>query len=680
MTRLLWKGRAARGCCQNGSSSFLSLYQPNQSSCCRQYPVSVRIRQLPLLSNDIAEDLPAPFCQFHSTIVSSSALYSSESAAPGPRSLLQTFPASLFSAPLRMSSITALPASSSSKIPMKRKQAVHPKSSPATTIKRYGFTPQQETYIAEQIMDPAVYVSCDGRDTNYTGQNLPHKFYQAFIKRYNERFHTSVTVKALRTKFERMKKKWRATHEKKSSMMSGSVRLSPSKMQDQIKKLCHYYFILDPALATTLEVTETRPVGTSRRTITTTLSGNDSDEHDDNRLYDSQTRSSTEGPRTFTTPVGKSHPEPPVKRMKSHMFTAPQEAYIAEQIMDPAIFTALYGSAAKYNGQNLHAKFYKKLAGVFNKRFNASLCDMSLESKLNDMKMQWKITHLMRSSMGGNNDMTPELQNKIMKHCHYYFILEPALATTKRATEKRSVGAPERTAINTISDTDDGSDDSDEEEEEEDVHGGQGRSSAGRQGISAILAEKSPVQQPRKNKGKTLESESPSDEMDLLGMLKDIKDTSMLQYEAEKEQTRREQLQLEERSRSQQENIQCEQLRVEVASLHAEVSRSREVGITKREQLRFGEARMREEELTKREQLHFEEARLRFDETKLREEETTKREAIRIEVEKLKEQARMKELDIEHTTKLLLLEETRLRCAMAEKESLETLKTREGSK
>ncbi|KAK3811194.1 MAG: hypothetical protein J3Q66DRAFT_351280 [Benniella sp.] len=583
-----------------------------------------------------------------------------------------------------MSSITVSPASSSSsKIPMKRKLAVHPKPSPAKKNKRYGFTPQQETYIAEQIMDPAVYVSCNGPDTNYTGQKLHSKFFQAFTKHFNERFHTSLAVRTLKAKFERMKRKWRTTHEKKSSMMSGSVRLSPSKMQDQIKKLCHYFFILDPALVTTLEVTETRTHGTSGRSITTTsISDNDSDEHDNNRLYDSQTRSGTEGPRTFTTPVGKSHQERPVKRMKSHMFTALQEAYIAEQIMDPAIFTALYGSTAKYNGQHLHARFYKKLAEMFNKRFNTSLCDISLESKLNDMKMQWRITHLMRSSMGGNNDMTPpELQNKIMKHCHYYFILEPALATTKRATEKRSIGAPERTAINSLSDTDDGGDDSDEEEEEEEgVHGCQGRSSAGRQSISAILAEKSPVQQPRKNKGEALEAESPSDEMDLLGMLKDIKDTSMLQYEAEKEQTRREQLQLEERSRSQQENIRLEQLRVEVASLHAEESRSREEGITKREQLRFEEARMREEELTKREQLHFEEARLRFDETKLREEETTKREAIRIEVEKLKEQARMKELDIEHTTKLLLLEETRLKRAMAEKENLERLKTREGSK
>ncbi|KAF9361280.1 hypothetical protein BGX34_007245 [Mortierella sp. NVP85] len=577
-----------------------------------------------------------------------------------------------------MSSITVSPASSSSKMSKKRKQAVHPKSSPATKKKRYGFTAQEETYIAEQIMDPAVYISCHGPDTNYTGQNLHSKFYRAFTKRYNERFHTSLAVRSLKTKFERMKSKWRATHEKKRSMMNGSVRLSPSKMQDQIKKLCHYYFILDPALATTLEVTETRPVGTSERSITTTttISDDDSDEYDDNRLYDSQTKSSTEGPRTFTTPVGKSHSEKSVKRMKSHKFTALQEAYIAEQIMDPATFTALYGSAAKYNGQHLHATFYKKLAEMFNKRFNTSLCDLSLKSKLNDMKMQWRITHLMRSSMGGNNDMTPELQNKIMKHCHYYFILEPALATIKRAAEKRSVRAPERTAIATSSDTDDGSDDSGEE----DVRGSQRRSSAGRQSISAIPAEKSPVRQPRKNKGKTLESESPSDEMDLLGMLKDIKDTSMLQYEAEKEQTRREQLQLEERSRSQQENIRLEQLRIEVASLHAEESRSREEGITKREQIRFEEARMREEELTKREQLHFEEARLRFDETKLREEETTKREAMRIEVEKLKEQARMKELDIEHTTKLLLLEETRLRRAMAEKEDLETLKTREGSK
>jgi hypothetical protein len=83
---------------------------------------------------------------------------------------------------------------------------------------------------------------------------------------------------------------------------------------------------------------------------------------------------------------------------------------------------------------------------------------------------------------------------------------------------------------------------------------------------------------------------------------------------------------------------------------------------------------MREEELTKREKLQVEEARLRVEETKVREEEATKREAIRIEIEKMKEQARMKELDVAHTTKLLLLEETRYKRTVAEKENLAMVK------
>jgi hypothetical protein len=94
-----------------------------------------------------------------------------------------------------------------------------------------------------------------------------------------------------------------------------------------------------------------------------------------------------------------------------------------------------------------------------------------------------------------------------------------------------------------------------------------------------------------------------------------------------------------------------------------EESRVREEESAKRVQLRFEEAKMREEESTKRGQLLFEEA-------KMREEECTKRESIRMELEKIKEQVRMKELEVEHTNRLLLLEQARYKRAVAERENL----------
>jgi hypothetical protein len=65
---------------------------------------------------------------------------------------------------------------------------------------------------------------------------------------------------------------------------------------------------------------------------------------------------------------------------------------------------------------------------------------------------------------------------------------------------------------------------------------------------------------------------------------------------------------------------------------------------------------------------------MRVEETKLREEEATKREEIRADVEKVKEQVRLKELEVEHTSKLLLLEQLRLKRAIVEKEGLAALR------
>jgi hypothetical protein len=83
--------------------------------------------------------------------------------------------------------------------------------------------------------------------------------------------------------------------------------------------------------------------------------------------------------------------------------------------------------------------------------------------------------------------------------------------------------------------------------------------------------------------------------------------------------------------------------------------------------LRVEETRIREEELTKR---------LREEETtkRLKEEETTKREAIQAEMEKLKDQIRIRELDIEYTNRMLLLEEARHKRAVVEKGNIGALK------
>ncbi|KAK3811333.1 MAG: hypothetical protein J3Q66DRAFT_351584 [Benniella sp.] len=411
-------------------------------------------------------------------------------------------------------------------------------------------------------------------------------------------------------------------------------------------------------------------------------------------------------------------------------YTDAQETYIATQIMNPAAFSALYGAGATYNGQTLNYKFYKRFTDAFNAKFRTNFNFLSLKNKFNDMRMRWRDAHQLKDTLRRVEGLTlQELEDRMKEHCHYYVILEPALVNAdrtvleknfasdqeksalrilkamgrrppersslrlvKKATEKKQAGPPrERPSTLEVAKkvtekkqadppreqpstlkvvkkvTGKGPTrprgrppitrvlvDESDQDDEVDVRDSQTRLNTGGSKTLAVRAEGSIVRQPQTNNENAVTPQTPSNEMDILSMLKDIKDTSRLQCEAEKEQTRREQLQFEERARAQQETIRLERLRIE-------------------------EARLREEETTKREQLRVEEARLRVEETRLREEETTKREAIRAEVEKTKDQIRMKELEIEHTSKLLQLEEARTKRAVAERKNLQTMKTREST-
>ncbi|KAK3811197.1 MAG: hypothetical protein J3Q66DRAFT_372870 [Benniella sp.] len=273
--------------------------------------------------------------------------------------------------------------------------------------------------------------------------------------------------------------------------------------------------------------------------------------------------------------------------------------------MAPDTLVAFEGRSSKNNGQRIDLdRYFEGLAKKFNNEFKTTF-------------------------------ETLQIRNKIYK-----------LRRRKR----------HRPSIITISDTADDADD--DKDDDYDEHGGgndhsddgdvQATSSTREQNILEVPVEKTLVHSKEKGKGKALTYRTRLDDTDLLDMLKDLRQTSMLQCEAEKEQTRREELRIEERSRA-QDIAQFEQLWVKEARLRVEESRMRE-------EIRFEEAKMREEESTKREQL--------------REQEMTKRESIRMEIEKMKEQAKIKELDIEHTNRLLLLEETRYKRALAEKENM----------
>ena len=326
--------------------------------------------------------------------------------------------------------------------------------------------------------------------------------------------------------------------------------------------------------------------------------------------------------------------------------------------MDPALFVACYGSGTHYSGQHLHSTFYQKLADLYNERFNISITSQALNSKIYKMKEKWKSAHEMKISImdTGGDASVPEMQDQVKAHCHYYYILEPALATTMRAIRTRPVRISRRSAISTISDTDGDGYDSD-------VYDTQVRSSS-RGPLTA--SRKSHVEQSQNSKEMALVSQTQSNEMNLLGMLKDIKDASELQCEAEKEQTRREQMQFEERARAQQDATKRGQLRVEEARLRVEEIRVQEEGSGMRKQLRVEETRLREEELTKREAIRAEVKKMK-EQVRMKE----------LEVRKVKEQARVKELEIEHVNRLLLLEEIHFKRAIAEKENLHVLKVEE---
>ncbi|KAF9348239.1 hypothetical protein BGX34_002594 [Mortierella sp. NVP85] len=350
---------------------------------------------------------------------------------------------------------------------------------------------------------------------------------------------------------------------------------------------------------------------------------------------------------------------PAKKRNRQNVYTVQHETYIAEQLVDPALFVACYGSGTHYSGQHLHSLFYQRLADLYNKRFNISITSQALNSKIYKMKEKWKSAHEMKISImdAGGDASLPEVQDQIKEHCHYYYILEPALATTRRASRTRSVRISRRSTINANSDTDgDGY--------YSDVYDTQARSSS--RGPILTASSRKSHEQSQNSKEMALVSQIQSNEMNLLGMFKDIKDASELQCEAEKEQTRREQMQFEERARAQQEATKLGQLRVEEARLRVEEIRVQEEASGMRKQLRVEETRLREEELTKREAIRAEVKKMK-EQVRMKE----------LEVKKAKEQAKVKELEIEHVNRLLLLEEMRLKRAVAEKENLYVLKVKE---
>jgi len=389
------------------------------------------------------------------------------------------------------------------------------------------------------------------------------------------------------------------------------------------------------------------------------------------------------------------------KKRKGFMFTKAQEEFIAQQLVNPDIFTALGGPGGRYSGQRLHAEFYDSLTDVFNNTFQCGLEVRQIRSKMFHMKKLWKNTDQM-AKLAHNRKLPPTtLQHRMRNDCHYYFIMEPIWGKMKGNSR---VGRPRRLSYAISDEEDDQGDDEEQEEEEEgeeedrqergeegedegeeDMCLNRARSRVEGRRVIGVSAERVLERPVDKGKGKATTSHTPPDDTDVLDMLKDLRQTSMLQCEAEKEQTRREQMRYEERARAQQETSKLEQLRTDEARLRVEESRIREEEATKREQMRVEESRLRVEEI----RLHADEARLREEETtkreqlrveeiRMREEEATKREGIRAEVEKMKEQVRMKELELEHTNRLLLLEETRLKLAVAEMEHYEASKMVKG--
>ncbi|KAF9361271.1 hypothetical protein BGX34_007236 [Mortierella sp. NVP85] len=312
------------------------------------------------------------------------------------------------------------------------------------------------------------------------------------------------------------------------------------------------------------------------------------------------------------------------------VFTVQQEVFIAEQLANPNIYEGVPG--------RLVSKFYRRLPQLFEMEFGITYETLRFWKKVYTMKKRWRDTYQMKHSAMNRGVSPSALEMLIRKRCHYYFILEPVWGKKRSTTRTDPVEGPNFSARTEVSDQDDGDDDDDViviEDYSEDYDEGHGegmdnsddgikvRSNASAPGVVAVPVKKSHVKNHHQDRDRDKDEEkartTQAQIRDMLVMLKDIKDSSIVQYEAEKEQTRREQMRLEERTTAQQE-------------------------ITRREQLRVEEVRLREEE-------------------------NTKRMAIRAEVEKMKDQVRMKELELEHTNRLLLLEETRMRRVMLEKEN-----------
>lgn len=266
-----------------------------------------------------------------------------------------------------------------------------------------------------------------------------------------------------------------------------------------------------------------------------------------------------------------------LERTKKHEFTPRQETYLAQLLADPKVYVILNRPGGVNNGSaQPKLKTYGVLATKFNRTFGTALEPRQIENKANRMLSLWR----------------PHVKRKGKQDCHFYNILKPTWGIGVATPDENSdISAP-----TVASDTDD----------EGDGDGMQAISKVEDPGLAAGPSEKTQVVL----KG-TAET-SLTQPQDLLDMLKEIKEASILNGEArEKEQARREQL---------------------LAEVRGEVQR----------------------EVTRREELRLEEVRLR-------EEESTRRESIRAGL-------RMKELEIEHVDKMLRLEKVRIKRMMLERE------------
>ncbi|KAG0322166.1 hypothetical protein BGZ99_003460 [Dissophora globulifera] len=150
-----------------------------------------------------------------------------------------------------------------SKLTDKGKSRRRESSEKSKSAKNHNFTPAQESFYAKTLSNPELWKRLDGKgDKNTQNEfkidilgNISHQFNLAFS---TEEQSLNLTALQMKNKLRTMQAKWKEANMLLKS--TGNVNFSSSTLEDRVKKVCHYYYVLYPVWHTSWAMNPKEPL------------------------------------------------------------------------------------------------------------------------------------------------------------------------------------------------------------------------------------------------------------------------------------------------------------------------------------------------------------------------------------------------------------------------------------